>query len=179
VPTNDESSKAGLVSADQAISTILRAAAIPTIVVGIIAIVIGTITKGGPGFIGALVGAVVACVFFIGGQLAITKILYNNPQTAMTGAFAVYLGQILVLFILIAVLRDATWLDGKVLAVTVVACTVTWILASVVAWQRTNVLYVEPAAEAVDEPEASQPNASESSSANQDLPTAEIGDGAR
>ena len=74
----------------------------------------------------------------------------------MTGAFAVYLGQVFVLFILIAVLRDATWLDGRVLAATVLACTIVWILASVVAWQRTDVLVVTvPTSEIDDEAPAS------------------------
>jgi ATP synthase protein I len=69
----------------------------------------------------------------------------------MTGAFAVYLGQVLVLFILIAVLRDATWLDGRVLAATVLACTIVWILASVVAWQRTDVLVVTVPTSEIDD----------------------------
>ena len=115
----------------------------PTVVVAILGVILGFLLRGGPGLIGALVGGVVACAFFIGGQLAVTKILENNPQTAMTGAFAVYLGQVLVLFILIAVLRDATWLDGRVLAASVLACTIVWIVASVIAWSRTSVLVVD------------------------------------
>lgn len=138
-------------SADLATSSILRAAAIPTLVTGVLAVVVGFIFRVGPGLIGALVGGIVACAFFIGGQLAVTKILENNPQTAMTGAFAVYLGQVLVLFILIAVLRDATWLDGRVLAATVLACTIVWILASVVAWQRTDVLVVTVPTSEIDD----------------------------
>ena len=130
-------------SADHATASILKAASIPTVVVAVVAVIVGFLLKGGPGLIGALVGGIVACAFFIGGQLAVTKILENNPQIAMTGAFAVYLGQVLVLFILIAVLRDATWLDGRVLAATVLACTIVWIVASVVAWQRTSVLVVD------------------------------------
>ena len=115
----------------------------PTVVVAILGVILGFLLRGGPGLFGALVGGVVACAFFIGGQLAVTKILENNPQTAMTGAFAVYLGQVLVLFILIAVLRDATWLDGRVLAASVLACTIVWIVASVIAWSRTSVLVVD------------------------------------
>ena len=138
-----ESQSSGPLSADTATSSILKAAAVPTVVVAILGVILGFILRGGPGLIGALVGGVVACAFFIGGQLAVTKILENNPQTAMTGAFAVYLGQVLVLFILIAVLRDATWLDGRVLAASVLACTIVWIVASVIAWSRTSVLVVD------------------------------------
>ena len=83
-----ESQSSEPLSADIATSSILKAAAVPTVVVAILGVILGFLLRGGPGLIGALVGGVVACAFFIGGQLAVTKILENNPQTAMTGAGA-------------------------------------------------------------------------------------------
>jgi ATP synthase protein I len=59
-------------------------------------------------------------------------------------ALAVYVGQILVLFIILLVLKDATFFAPKVFAATIVACTLTWILtAAYVSW-NTKVVYVDP-----------------------------------
>ena len=106
--------------------------------------VIGAIVKGGNGALGAALGGAVAVLFFAGGQWAIDKVLAGNPEVALMGALVVYVVQILVLFVLIALLKDATWLDGRVFGATIMACTVTWLGASVWAWSRTKVLYVEP-----------------------------------
>ena len=134
----------GPLTSAQATSVVLRAAVIPTVVVARLAVVIGAIVKGGNGALGAALGGAVAVLFFAGGQWAIDKVLAGNPEVALMGALVVYVVQILVLFVLIALLKDATWLDGRVFGATIMACTVTWLGASVWAWSRTKVLYVEP-----------------------------------
>ena len=134
----------GPLTSAQATSVVLRAAVIPTVVVALLAVVIGAIVKGGNGALGAALGGAVAVLFFAGGQWAIDKVLAGNPEVALMGALVVYVVQILVLFVLIALLKDATWLDGRVFGATIMACTVTWLGASVWAWSRTKVLYVEP-----------------------------------
>ncbi len=50
---------------------------------------------------------------------------------------------------LIALLKDATWLDPKVFAITVVMCTLAFTGVAVLTTQRAKVLYVEPVS---DEP---------------------------
>ena len=146
----------GPMTSAQATSVVLRAAVVPTLVVGVLAVILGAVLKGGNGALGAFLGATISIVFFAGGQWAIDKVLAGNPDTAMAGALLVYVVQILVLFVLIAVLKDATWLDGRVFAATIVACTLTWVGASVVAWNRTKVLYVEPVSTVSTDREADQ-----------------------
>jgi ATP synthase protein I len=128
----------------QASHVILRGALVPTLAVGVVAIVLGALTRGTNGALGATLGAVIAVSFFAGGQYAVDKILAGNPDLAMASALLVYMTQILILFVLIAVLKNATWLDAQVFAATIIACTITWIVASIWAWNRTKVLYVEP-----------------------------------
>ena len=72
--------------------------------------------------------------------------LKNSPETAFMTALVVYMGQILVLFVLLLVLREATFFAPKVFAATIIACTLTWIFASATVTWRTKVLYVEPTA---------------------------------
>ena len=141
---SDGPTSSGPMTSDQATSVVLRTAVVPTVIVGVVAIVLGAVLKGGNGALGATLGAVVAVAFFAGGQWGIDKVLKGNPDLALGGALVVYLTQIIVLFLLIALLKDATWLDGKVFAVTILACTLTWVAASAWAWSRTKTLYVEP-----------------------------------
>jgi ATP synthase protein I len=141
---SDGPTSSGPMTSAQATSVVLRTAVVPTAVVGVVAIVLGAVLKGGNGALGAALGAVVAVGFFAGGQWGIDKVLKGNPDLALGGALVVYLTQIIVLFLLIALLKDATWLDGKVFAATILACTLTWVAASAYAWSRTKVLYVEP-----------------------------------
>lgn len=123
---------------------LLRAAAGPTVLVGVLAIVLGAVLRGGVGALGALLGVLLVLAFFAVGQYALGVILANNPQAALTGALALYLVQVGVLFGLIALLKDATVIDPKVFALTVVACTLTWTCAEVWTVGRTNMLVVEP-----------------------------------
>ena len=146
----------GPMTSAQATSVVLKAAVVPTVVVGVLAVVVGAVLKGGNGALGAFLGALVAIVFFVGGQWGIDKVLGGNPDTAMAGALLVYVVQILALFVLIALLKDATWLDGRVFAATIMVCTITWLGASVWAWNRTKVLYVEPASTVATDEEADQ-----------------------
>jgi ATP synthase protein I len=128
----------------QASHAILRGAVIPTLVVGVAAVILGALLRGGNGALGAALGAVIAVTFFAAGQYAVDRILAGNPQLAMASALLVYMTQILVLFLLILLLKNATWLNYRVFSATIIACTLTWIVSSVIMWNRTKVLYVEP-----------------------------------
>jgi len=131
-------------TSDQAARASLRLTVLPTVVVGVLAIVISTVVAGSLGALGSVLGFVITIVFFAGGQYVVDKVLRKSPETAMGTALLVYMTQIIVLFVLIAVLKDATWLNVKAFAGTIMACTLTWLGASVWAWNRTKVLYVEP-----------------------------------
>jgi ATP synthase protein I len=130
--------------ANQATNAVLRGAVVVTSAVAVVAIVAFAILGGGLAALGAALGAVITLVFFASGQWAVTRVLSRNPQFALTGALLVYVLQILALFVLIAVLKDATWLDPKAFAGTIVLCTLTWVLMLVWGTQRFQVLYVEP-----------------------------------
>ena len=134
----------GPMTSDQAARASLRLTVLPTVVVGVLAIVISTVAAGSLGALGSILGFVITIVFFAGGQYVVDKVLRKSPETAMGTALLVYMTQIIVLFVLIAVLKDATWLNVKAFAGTIMACTLTWLGASVWAWNRTKVLYVEP-----------------------------------
>lgn len=142
-------------TATQATSVVLRAAAIPTVIVGLVAIGLAWALRGSSGAVAASLALLIVLAFFGTGQYVLGRILSSNPQFALSGALLLYLTQVGVLFVLIALLKDATWLDPKVFAITVVVLTLVWTSGAVVASQRTKLLYVDPApsadAEAVDQ----------------------------
>lgn len=117
---------------------------IATAVVGLIGTVIGAVVAGVPGLIGGLMATVVVVVFFAAGQLAIQKVLADNPALGLNIALGVYLGQTIVLFLLLLLLRDATFFNPKVFAGTVVACALVWTGFIVAALSKRPDAYVEP-----------------------------------
>jgi ATP synthase protein I len=131
-------------TASQATSVVLRAAAIPTVIVGLLAIGLAALLRGSSGAVAAVLATVIVLALFGTGQYVLGRILSSNPQLALSGALLLYITQVGVLFVLIALLKDATWLDPKVFAITVVVLTLVWTSGAVVASQRTKVLYVDP-----------------------------------
>ena len=141
---SDGPSPSGLVPAAAATSVALRASVILTSVAGLVAVVLGGILGGGHGALGAALGAVIAITFFAAGQYAVTRLLDSRPEMALTGGLLVYVTQILVLFVLIALLKGQEWLDVKWFAGTIVLCTFVWIGAQLWTVNRIKTLIVEP-----------------------------------
>ncbi len=127
-------------------SLVLRRATIITLVVGLVATIIGTLVAGGKGLIAGVLGTVIAVAFFAIGQYVVGRVLKNSPETAFLTALVVYMVQILALFVLLLLLRDATFFAPKVFAATIIACALAWIFASAIVTWRTKVLYVDPEA---------------------------------
>lgn len=137
-------STAPVVSASAATTAVLRGAVVVTAALGVLLVVVAAIVGGGLAALGAGLGAVIALAFFASGHWAVSRILSGRPEIALSGGLAVYLGQILVLFLLIALLKDATWLDPHWFAGAVVAVTLVWIVMLIWGTQRYKVLVVEP-----------------------------------
>ena len=127
-------------------SLVLRRASLITIAVGVVATIIGTIVAGTQGLLAGVLGSVIAVVFFATGQYIVSRVLRNSPETAFMTALVVYMVQILVLFVLLLVLKEATFFAPKVFASTIIACALTWILASAALTWRSKVPYVDPQA---------------------------------
>lgn len=124
--------------------TLVRTPAVVAGLVGVVAMVVGGIVEGGKGVLAAFLGVVVVVGFFAFGQLVVGRVLRNNPMLALNVALLVYLVQIAVLFVLLLVLRDATFFAPRVFAFTVLVCALTWIAGAVIGFSRSRDLYVEP-----------------------------------
>lgn len=125
-------------------ATASRLPLVLTAIVGVIFIIIGAVTRGVGGLLGGVLGALVVLTFFGVGQWVVGRVLERNPQIAMTAALLTFVLQILALLVLLLVLRDATWLDGKWFGFTVFAGIVTWTVGMVIDYSRNRRLTVVP-----------------------------------
>jgi ATP synthase protein I len=153
---SDGPSPSGPMPAVQATSVALRASVILTSLAGVAATLLAAVLSGTNAAVGAALGAVIAVVFFAAGQYAVTRLLNSHADMAFTGALLVYVVQILVLFVLIALLKGQEWLDVRWFASTIVVCTFVWIGAQLWTVNRIKTLIVEPAPTSSDEAEVEQ-----------------------
>ena len=97
---------------------IIRGAAIPTAVAGLIAAVIAAAVVGTKGLIGAVFATLLVMAFFSFGQVALDRLTRNNPQIMMAAALLVYTTQILLVAVVLAVFKHTTLFDTKVFGFT-------------------------------------------------------------
>lgn len=114
------------------------------LICGIICTVVATILLGGQGFLAGLIATLVVMGFFGIGQYIVFNTLRNNPAIAMNMALLVYVVQMGVLFLLLILLREATFFAPKAFAFSIVACALVWTGAAMMVMMRSKVLYVEP-----------------------------------
>lgn len=129
---------------DQFTATIVRGAALPTAVIGLLISAALWAFMGSAAGIGALLGTVIVVVFFMIGQLVLGAVLKHNPQMGLTVAMTLYIFKIGVLLGLLLLLSDTSAFDTKAFAMTILACTLVWTICEVVIFAKTKVLYVEP-----------------------------------
>ena len=124
--------------------SLIRKAAVPTIVAAILAVVVGGLVKGSAGAIGALIGGAIVVVFFTIGQVVLNNVIKSNPSMAMSVAMLMYLVKVAVLFGLMLAFKHTTAFNTKVFASTILLCTLVWTAAEMWAFSTGKVLYVEP-----------------------------------
>jgi ATP synthase protein I len=123
--------------------TVLQAA-VPTAAAGTIAAVISGIVAGGKGAIGALVGAVVVILFMGIGLVVLQRTARSLPQLFQAMGLMLYMAQLLLLFVFVALFKDTALFNPKAFAATLVACTLVWIAAQARAHMKAKILYVDP-----------------------------------
>ncbi|MGW4892123.1 hypothetical protein ACWEQL_07625 [Kitasatospora sp. NPDC004240] len=123
---------------------ILRGAAIPTAIAGIVAMVISFAVAGTKGMLGALFGALLVMAFFSFGQVALDRLTRNNPHILMAAALLVYTTQILLVGIVLAVFKDTTLFNRQTFAFTLLGCALIWTGFQVRGALKAKMFYVNP-----------------------------------
>jgi hypothetical protein len=108
----------------------LRGALIPSLVVGVIAIIISTITQGNPGFMGALLAQLVVVMYFAV-HIGVSKISRNlDPMSTMALALFSYFAKFILLGAFLYVLTRMTSresIDRGAFGITAITLTFTWL----------------------------------------------------
>ena len=91
--------------------------------------------------------------FFAGGLYVMTRVVNASPISVLTGALAVYLGQILVLAVVIFGLSGPHWLDGRSFGIAAFAVAIGWQVCQVVVFVRMRKsVYDAPSADDLARP---------------------------
>jgi ATP synthase protein I len=107
-------------------AVMLRGAMVPTLVGGALTILVLGVLRGLDGALAALLGVVIAVIFFGVGLKIMIRVVDANPISVFAGAMAVYLGQLIFLAVIIIAMRDATWLDGLACGIAIFVSTMVW-----------------------------------------------------
>lgn len=117
---------------------------IPTTVVGILFSLGSAFFTDAQAGYSALGGLVLTLVFFVFGQYIIGRVLLTKPEIGLGVAMIVYLTQLIVLLVLIKLLRDAAWLDGRSFGIAILASTLSWTAGSVWVMAKHKNVVIEP-----------------------------------
>jgi ATP synthase protein I len=123
---------------------VLKTAALPTLVVGVIAVVVAFFISGGKGALGAAIGVALVCVFFGISVVAVSYAARVSPQLMAIAAMVSYLVKVVVIMFMLRAFGDTTAWNPKAFAWTVVIGTIVWTAFEVRAFVKTKMLYVDP-----------------------------------
>jgi len=122
----------------------LRQSAVPTALVGLVAIGIGAAVSGFKRALGALLALAVVTAFFSVSHFVVDRVAKNNPSLMMGAALGTYVVKIVVLAVLVSSFRDTTLFNGRVFGFAAIALVLVWTGMQVRTMATSKILYVEP-----------------------------------
>ncbi|MFD4480233.1 hypothetical protein ACFWPU_29540 [Streptomyces sp. NPDC058471] len=133
----------------------LLQSAVPTAAVGAIVAAVSAVLAGGKGAVGAVVGTLVVIAFMGLGMFALQRTAKALPHLFQMMGLLLYVLQLLLLLVFVALFKDTTLFNPKAFAVGLVVSTVVWMASQARAHMKAKILYVDPDSEQSDKPEKS------------------------
>ena len=124
-----------------------RGALWPGIATVVVGAVVATVWVGLPGLFGAVVGGAVAFGSSLVTLWMMRKTAAMEPMAVMAVALGGYILKVLVLLGVMMLLRNVPGLHTKALAFTMLAVIVVWAAAEFLAFRRTKIPTIVPAAD--------------------------------
>ncbi|MER5376100.1 hypothetical protein [Streptomyces sp. NPDC002132] len=121
--------------------------AVPTAAAGVVAVAVSGAVAGGKGALGAAVGALVAILFMGIGLYVLQWTAKTLPQLFQAMGLMLYVAQLLLLMIFVALFKDTSLFNPKAFAISLVVATVVWMAAQARAHMKAKIFYVDPAPE--------------------------------
>jgi ATP synthase protein I len=123
---------------------ILRGAAMSAAPVALVSAVLSAVLAGSKGLVGALVALAAVLVFFVLGFAALMRVTRDRPQLAMTAGLLVYVVQLLLIGVFIAVFNGTTAFSGRAFGLTLVATVLAWLAGQIRMSLTSRMFYVDP-----------------------------------
>jgi len=121
--------------------------AVPTVAVGAIAVAVSAAVAGGKGAVGAAVGVLLSMLFMGLCLYVLQWTAKTLPQLFQAMGLMLYVAQLLLLLIFVAVFKDTTLFNAKTFAVSLVVATVVWMAAQARAHMKAKLFYIDPDSE--------------------------------
>ncbi|MEU6364211.1 hypothetical protein ABZ876_00365 [Streptomyces sp. NPDC046931] len=134
------------------VRNLLQTAA-PTAAVGVIAVAVSGAVAGGKGALGAAIGTVLALVFMGAGLYVLQWTAKSLPQLFQAMGLMLYVAQLLLLLIFVALFKGTSLFDPKTFALTLVIATVVWMAAQARAHMKAKIFYIDPDSQKSEKPE--------------------------
>ncbi|MFF9767491.1 hypothetical protein ACIGXF_10400 [Streptomyces sp. NPDC053086] len=131
--------------------------AVPTAAAGVIAVAVSAAVAGGKGALGAVVGTVLAVLFMGIGLYVLQRTAKTLPQLFQAMGLMLYVAQLLLLLIFVAVFKDTSLFNAKTFAVSLVVATVVWMAAQARAHMKAKIFYIDPDSAKSEKPEKTGP----------------------
>ncbi|MFD5482657.1 hypothetical protein [Streptomyces hawaiiensis] len=127
--------------------------AVPTAAAGVVVVAVSGVVAGGKGAIGAGVGTVLAILFMGIGLYVLQWTAKTLPQLFQAMGLMLYVAQLLLLLIFVALFKDTSLFNAKTFALGLVIATVVWMAAQARAHMKAKIFYIDPAPEKSEKPE--------------------------
>ncbi|MEU5316928.1 MULTISPECIES: hypothetical protein [unclassified Streptomyces] len=121
--------------------------AVPTAAVGAVTVAVSGVVAGGKGALGAAVGTVLAILFMGIGLYVLQWTAKTLPQLFQAMGLMLYVAQLLLLLIFVALFQDTSLFNPKAFAASLVVATVVWMAAQARAHMKAKIFYVDPDSE--------------------------------
>ncbi|MER6977165.1 hypothetical protein [Streptomyces carpinensis] len=121
--------------------------AVPTAAVGVVAVAVSGAVAGGKGAIGAVVGVALAILYMGIGLYVLQWTAKTLPQLFQAMGLMLYVAQLLLLMIFLAVFKGTSLFNARAFAFSLVAATIVWMAAQARAHMKAKIFYVEPDSE--------------------------------
>ncbi|GAP48015.1 hypothetical protein [Streptomyces azureus] len=127
--------------------------AVPTAAAGVAVVAVSGVVAGGKGAIGAAVGTVLAILFMGVGLFVLQWTAKTLPQLFQAMGLMLYVAQLLLLLIFVALFKDTSLFNAKAFALGLVIATVVWMAAQARAHMKAKIFYIDPDSEKSEKPE--------------------------
>jgi ATP synthase protein I len=120
---------------------------------GVVAVAVSAAVAGGKGAIGAAVGALLAMLFMGIGLYVLQWTAKTLPQLFQAMGLMLYVAQLLLLMIFVALFKGTSLFNGKAFALSLVVATVVWMATQARAHMKSKIFYVDPDSAKSERPE--------------------------